>query len=61
MMFGLILAGVTLYLALEIALSFTVGGGIAFGLAAIPFLLCLHIFQAEEIMIYFFLVNSRVL
>jgi hypothetical protein len=38
MMFGLIPAGITLYLALEIALSFTVGREIAFGLAAIPFL-----------------------
>jgi hypothetical protein len=39
MIFGLIPAGVTLYLALEIALSLIVGREIVFGLAAIPFLL----------------------
>ncbi len=44
MMFGLIPAGVTLYLALEIALSFTVSREVAFGLAAIPFLLVYVIF-----------------
>ncbi len=42
--FGLIPAGVTLYLALEIALSFTVSREVAFGLAAIPFLLVYVIF-----------------
>ena len=48
MMFGLIPAGVTLYLALEIALSLTVGGVIAFGLAAIPFLLVYILFRKRK-------------
>ncbi len=48
MMFGLIPAGVTLYLALEIALSLTVGGAIAFGLAAIPFLLVYILFRKRK-------------
>lgn len=48
MMFGLIPAGVTLYLALEIALSFTVGREIAFGLAAIPFLLVYILFKKRK-------------
>ena len=48
MMFGLIPAGATLYLALEIALSFTVGRGIAFGLAAIPFLLVYILFKKRK-------------
>ena len=48
MMFGLIPAGVTLYLALEIALSLTVGRGIAFGLAAIPFLLVYLLFKKRK-------------
>jgi Family of unknown function (DUF6328) len=47
-MFGLIPAGLTLYLALEIALSFTVGREIAFGLAAIPFLLVLVLFKKRK-------------
>ena len=48
-MFGLIPAGVTLYLALEIALSFTVGSGIVFGLAAIPFFtLCTYFSRREN-------------
>lgn len=48
MMFGLIPAGVTLYLALEIALSLTVGGGVAFGLASIPFLLVYLLFKKRK-------------
>ncbi|MDQ3853535.1 MAG: DUF6328 family protein [Thermoproteota archaeon] len=48
MIFGLIPAGVTLYLALEIALSFTVGREIAFGLAAIPFLLVYILFKKRK-------------
>jgi len=48
MMFGLIPAGVTLYLSLEIALSFTVGREIAFGLAAIPFLLVYILFKKRK-------------
>jgi hypothetical protein len=48
MMFGLIPAGITLYLALEIALSFTVGREIAFGLAAIPFLLVYVFFKKRK-------------
>jgi Family of unknown function (DUF6328) len=48
MMFGLIPAGLTLYLALEIALSFTVGREIAFGLAAIPFLLVYVLFKKRK-------------
>lgn len=48
MMFGLIPAGVTLYLALEIALSLTVGGAIAFGLAAVPFLLVYVLFKKRK-------------
>lgn len=48
MMFGLIPAGITLYLALEIALSFTVGREIAFGLAAIPFLLVYVLFKKRK-------------
>jgi hypothetical protein len=48
MIFGLIPAGVTLYLALEIALSFTVGGGIAFVLAAIPFLFVYILFKKRK-------------
>ena len=48
MMFGLIPTGITLYLALEIALSLTVGGGIAFGLAAIPFLLVYLLFKKRK-------------
>jgi hypothetical protein len=46
--FGLIPAGVTLYLALEIALSFTVSREIAFGLAAIPFLLVYLLFKKRK-------------
>ena len=46
--FGLIPAGITLYLALEIALSLTVGGVIAFGLAAIPFLLVYILFKRKN-------------
>lgn len=48
MMFGLIPAGVTLYLALEIALSLTVGGAIAFGLAAVPFFLVYILFKKRK-------------
>jgi hypothetical protein len=48
MIFGLIPAGLTLYLALEIALSFTVGREIAFGLAAIPFLLVYLLFKKRK-------------
>jgi hypothetical protein len=48
MIFGLIPAGVTLYLALEIALSFTVGREVAFGLAAIPFLLVYLLFKKRK-------------
>jgi hypothetical protein len=48
MMFGLIPAGLTLYLALEIALSLTVGGAIAFGLAIIPFLLVFILFKKRK-------------
>lgn len=48
MMFGLIPAGVTLYLALEIALSFTVGQVIAFVLAAIPFILVYCLFRKRK-------------
>jgi Family of unknown function (DUF6328) len=48
MMFGLIPAGLTLYLALEIALSFTVGREIAFGLAAIPFCLVYVLFKKRK-------------
>lgn len=48
MMFGLIPAGITLYLALEIALSFTVGQVIAFGLAAIPFILVYCLFRKRK-------------
>ncbi len=44
-MFGLIPAGVTLYLALEIALSFTVDRGIAFVLVAISFLVVYILFK----------------
>ena len=47
-MFGLIPAGLTLYLALEIALSFTVGREIAFGLAAIPFLQVFVLFKKRK-------------
>jgi hypothetical protein len=46
--FGLIPAGVTLYLALEIALSFTVRTEIAFGLAALPFLLVYILFRKRK-------------
>jgi hypothetical protein len=48
MIFGLIPAGLTLYLALEIALSFTVSREIAFGLAAIPFLLVYLLFKKRK-------------
>ncbi len=48
MMFGLIPAGITLYLALEIALSLTVGGASAFVLAAIPFLLVYLLFRKRK-------------
>lgn len=48
MIFGLIPAGITLYLALEIALSLTVGGAIAFVLAAIPFLLVYLLFRKRK-------------
>lgn len=48
MMFGLIPAGLTLYLALEIALSFTGGREIAFGLAAIPFSLVYVLSKREK-------------
>ncbi len=48
MMFGIIPAGVTLYLALEIALSLTVGEAIAFGLAAVPFLLVYVLFKKRK-------------
>ena len=48
MMFGLIPAGLTLYLALEIALSFTVGREIAFGLAEIPFCLVYVLFKKSK-------------
>ena len=48
MMYGLIPAGVTLYLALEIALSFTMGRGTVFGLAAIPFLLVYILFKKRK-------------
>ncbi len=48
MMFGLIPAGVTLYLALEIALSLTVGGAFAFGLAAVPFFLVYVLFKKRK-------------
>jgi hypothetical protein len=46
--FGLIPAGVTLYLALEIALSFTVSREVSFGLAAIPFLLVYILFRKRK-------------
>jgi hypothetical protein len=46
--FGLMPAGITLYLALEIALSFTVSREIAFGLAAIPFLLVYMLFKKRK-------------
>jgi hypothetical protein len=46
--FGLIPAGITLYLALEIALSLTVSREIAFGLAAIPFLLAHMLFKKRK-------------
>ncbi|MDQ3887878.1 MAG: DUF6328 family protein [Thermoproteota archaeon] len=48
MIFGLIPAGLTLYLALEIALSFTVSREAAFGLAAIPFLLVYVLFKKRK-------------
>jgi hypothetical protein len=48
MIFGLIPFGLTLYLALEIALSFTVSREIAFGLAAIPFLLVYVLFKKRK-------------
>ena len=48
MMFGLIPAGITLYLALEIALSFTVGQVIAFVLAALPFILVYCLFRKRK-------------
>jgi Family of unknown function (DUF6328) len=48
MIFGLIPAGVTLYLALEIALSFTVGREVSFVLAAIPFLLVYLLFKKRK-------------
>jgi Family of unknown function (DUF6328) len=48
MIFGLIPVGLTLYLALEIALSFTVSREIAFGLAAIPFLLVYLLFKKRK-------------
>jgi hypothetical protein len=48
MIFGLIPAGVTFYLALEIASSFTVRIEIAFGLAAVPFLLVYILFRKRK-------------
>ena len=48
MIFGLIPAVITLYFGLEIALSFTVGREIAFGLAAIPFLLVYVLFKKRK-------------
>jgi hypothetical protein len=48
MVFGLIPAAITLYLALEIALSLIVGREIAFGLAAIPFLLVYILFKKRK-------------
>jgi hypothetical protein len=48
MIFSLIPAGVTLYLALEIALSFTVSKEVAFGLAAISFLFVYLLFKKRK-------------
>jgi Family of unknown function (DUF6328) len=48
MIFGLIPAGVTLYLSLEIALSLTVSRTVSFGLAAIPFLLVYILFRMRK-------------
>jgi hypothetical protein len=48
MMFGLIPDGLTFYMASEIALSSTVIRQIAFGLAAIPFLLVFVLFKKRK-------------
>jgi Family of unknown function (DUF6328) len=48
MMFGLIPAGITLYLSLEIAASFTVRTEIAFVLAALPFLLVYLLYKKRK-------------
>ena len=48
MIFGLILAVITLYFGLEIVLSFTVGREVAFGLVAIPFLLVYVLFKKRK-------------
>jgi hypothetical protein len=48
MIFGLIPFGLTLYLALQIALSFSVSWEVAFGLAAIPFLFVYLLFKKRK-------------
>lgn len=47
-MFGLIPAGITLYLGLEIALSSVMAPGYAFALAAVPFIMVYIFFRLRE-------------
>lgn len=47
-MFGLIPAGITLYLGLEIALSSVMAPGYAFALAAVPFAMVYIFFRLRK-------------